>query len=989
MKNNTLLQARLRRAGRRLWLIGSAGALVWGLAAAVFLLVFAAWLDLLWELSPSARIALVWGAAAAAAILLLVLAWRTACTARPAALARRLDTAVNSSGEILTGWELDNRVWSTGTVAQRWSAQTHQEKPQGGGSSLRLTTPYMSQPLTAGLVTMAAEHAETLARRAPLAKAVPAKPLGQALAVLAGQATVIGLLALVMPDLVKTEWNRFTQPMADVPPYSPLRFTVTPGNTRVLYGEELEIGATVAHGVADHLELVLQSSDGSQSSLPMFAESNGTWRAVLSKLTEPTVYFVRCYRARSEKYAIEIVTVPRIETVRVQIMPPQYADQPSYEGPVPDEGVKGLRGTKVTLWATSNRPLSGGKLLVSRALAVPPGHQVPMVGGMPPKGGTTNASGPARKSDELAMQPTEPGGQEAVGQFEITGDGKFEFQVIDDAGQPSQQSFSGNVTLVKDQYPLVRILKPPPQSLATPTALLPIMLSAEDDCGISRLELYRSLNHSRPLPAAVRLPPKAPHRRDEQFPLPLAGYGLEPGDVLTFFARVEDNDPAGAKGAESPVISVKIISQEEFEHMLRVRQGVEALASKFRQAQRRLEGLTKEVEGLHKKLQKAPADSRLAEETRKELRRLQRLMRREAASLRQSAAHRLPFDIDDKLSPEIGAAAEMTEKMAEELDKLEKQLDLSNKDLEQKLAKLLAQLNAGRRAYAASTMEPMELLEAVFPLIIDQQRFIVLAMRQEDLAQRMATLKGHDGDDDPALKTRMRDLEHEQRQIRLELDNLLGDIEDHATRLPERPEFKKLRETALKFVKDVRGSGATEALAGSEAALADFAGTRAYEKAKEAAEILNRFVKRCQGEGDMAGECHGVLVFQPKLCQCLGNSVAQLLAEMGITSGAGGMGTMGLYGNTAGMSGFGSGEFGDPSSGSQGRGEEQGANAASGGNPDVFGPGETAAEGTATSAGEAGVPLRYRRAVRQYFQRLSEELGDRMPAREAGPGHKK
>ena len=221
----------------------------------------------------------------------------------------------------------------------------------------------------------------------------------------------------------------------------------------------------------------------------------------------------------------------------------------------------------------------------------------------------------------------------------------------------------------------------------------------------SRLELFRSLNHSRPLPAAVRLPPKRPHRRDEQFPLPLAGYGLEPGDVLTFFARVEDNDPAGAKGSESPVVSVKIITQEEFEHMLRVRQGVESLVSKFRQAQRRLEGLAKEVEGLRKKLQKAPANSPLAQEARKELRRLQRLMRREADSLRKSAAHRLPFDIDDKLSPEIGKAAEMTDKMADELEKLEKQLDLVNKDLEKKLAKLARQLQAGRQNYSASVME--------------------------------------------------------------------------------------------------------------------------------------------------------------------------------------------------------------------------------------------------------------------------------------------
>ncbi len=85
----------------------------------------------------------------------------------------------------------------------------------------------------------------------------------------------------------------------------------------------------------------------------------------------------------------------------------------------------------------------------------------------------------------------------------------------------------------------------------------------------------------------------------------------------------------------------------------------------------------------------------------------------------------------------------------------------------------------------------------------------------------------------------------------------------------------------------------------------------------------------------------------------------------------------------AGMSGSGSGEFGEPSSGSDERGERAGGGAG-GGNPDLFGPGETAVGGTATAASEAGVPLRYRRAVRQYFQRLSEELGDRTPLRSPG-----
>jgi hypothetical protein len=941
MKNNTRLLARLRAACRRQQVLGTAGGLLWGLLAAAGVLVFAAWLDLVWELAPALRIAMLGIAAASAVVLFGALVCQTVRHAGFTAMARRLDAAAQTSGEILTGWELDQAL---------------------ARQDVNLISRECS--VTAELASMAGTRAEELARQASLSAAVPARPLGRALAAVVAVAAAIGVLALIVPDLIVTEWERFSSPLADVPPYSPLHFTVTPGDARVLYGEDLEITVKVDGGAADRVELVLLAADGRDSSLPMFAESGGVWRAVLSKLTEPATYFVRSYRARSKRFSIEIVTVPLIESIRVLVAPPEYAGQPNYEGPPPEEGVKGLRGARVTLWATSNRPLGGGKIIVSRSGAGAP------------------------KPRQVDMRPTEPDSQEAAGQFEIEGDGKFELRVIDAAGQPSQQAFCGNVTMIKDQHPIVRILKPPLQSLATPTAALPIIVSAEDDCGISRLEIFRSLDSSRPLPAAVRLPSKPPHRRDETISLPLAAYGLEPGDVLSFFARAEDNDPAGAKGAESPVVTVKIISQEEFERMLQVRQGVETLISKYRQAQRRMEGMAKQVEGLRSKLQKAPPDSRVAKELREEVGRLQRLMRREASELRKSAEHRLPFDLDGKLSPELGNLATMTDKMAEELEKLEKQLDLTSGDLEKKLKEMAKQLDARRASYAADTMMPLELLEAVFPLLVDQQRFIVVAMRQEDLAKRMAALKGHDGEDDPALKARMRDLEQEQRSIHTELDALLDDIDEHALRLPDRPELKKLRETAQKFAKDVRASGAAEALAESEAALADFAGTKALDKASEAARILMGFVKRCEGDGDMLAECRGALIFQPMLASGLGNTVAQLLAAMGFgqkMGGMGGRGMMGLYGDTAGMSGLGSGEFGNPHEGSSGRGDEASTQGIGGGDIKMAGAGEAEASGAAAAASEAGVPLRYRRAVRQYFQRLSDELGERLPARSAAP----
>ncbi len=74
----------------------------------------------------------------------------------------------------------------------------------------------------------------------------------------------------------------------------------------------------------------------------MFPEANGVWRAVLAKVVEPADYFVRAYRARSTKYHIGVITVPLIESARLRIVPPAYANRAAYEGPMPKEGVSGL-----------------------------------------------------------------------------------------------------------------------------------------------------------------------------------------------------------------------------------------------------------------------------------------------------------------------------------------------------------------------------------------------------------------------------------------------------------------------------------------------------------------------------------------------------------------------------------------------------------------------------------------------------------------------
>ena len=64
------------------------------------------------------------------------------------------------------------------------------------------------------------------------------------------------------------------------------------------------------------------------------------------------------------------------------------------------------------------------------------------------------------------------------------------------------------------------------------------------------MQLYRSLNGSRSLPLDLPIAKQAQRRFYDRVYLPLDQYGLEPGDEIKLFGRVEDNDPAGGKGVE-------------------------------------------------------------------------------------------------------------------------------------------------------------------------------------------------------------------------------------------------------------------------------------------------------------------------------------------------------------------------------------------------------------------------------------------------------
>ena len=933
---NLDFQKTLGRLQRRVRGIAGLSGLAWGALALLLAGLCGVWADLVFELSPASRLTAMGVAVALGPLLAIWFAWRGARRAVPSLLAQRLDQAGSARGEIVAGVDLlhDTRVF---------------------------------EPRSAGLAEIAVERAATLAREVPRARVAPWRPVvAPALATGLASAGVL-LLTLALPRLADALWQRFKDPYGDHPPYSAVRFRVEPGDLQVVYGQGAEIRAIVEGAPVDGLALVLEPAGAASERVPMFQEASGRWRAALANVTAPGRYFVTAERARarSSRHKIDVITVPRLTGVRFRVSPPAYTRRSAYEGGLPSGGLTGLAGTRVEAWASSNRPLASGTLLLS--------------GGSAPR--------------TVELVPTAPGAREVYGSFDIKADAKLEIRVRDLAAQQSQDALSASVVLLHDERPFIRINDPRELSFATPDVMLPVVLAAEDDCGIARVQLFRALNGSRALPLDLPLGGDSPTRWNDQIYLPLAKYGMRPGDEISLFARVEDNDPAGAKGSESAVARVRIIPREVYDRLVQARQGVDALAARYREAERRLEALAGEIDRLNDELAKLPAGSTLEQAKQTELKELARRFRDETAAIAESARHPLPIAIDQNLSRELEKLAKALAELTGEAEKLASQTGLSNKAAAERLAELRDRLTGGRKQLEQNALAPLEHLASVYPLMEDQARFAQLYLHQRDLAERLTSFKGHDREDEPAKKGRMRDLEAEQKQIGSELARLLDDIEEHARVLPDDPQFAKLRETAQAFATGVRSSGATEAMTDAEEALASFAGTRSFDSAKNAADILEKFLSQCSSNGDLNQAGQGCLVFQPGLAGNLGDSIEQMLAQAGFPSlaqigkpgfgtGAGtgngysarqnNMNNVGLYGSLPTL----------VSSPRQGRGQTDAAGGrgrAQGTTAHRRSPELNATPGATAGAGrsQADIPIPYRRRVADYFERIADELGDR------------
>ena len=903
---------------RRLFSVGFTAALGWALFAVFLVLLIAVWFDLLWELPAHFRVGAFLVAVAVGLFLFALMAFSVLRKSNQRWLAKRLDSVGQTGGEITSGLELSSALENNQPL---------------------ITSPHAHADIERGLASMAVAKAAQTAKTIDSTAAIPMAPVRKIACILAGLGILVAVVGFTMPKLAKTQWSRFLSPSDDVPPFTTIEFEVLPGDVEIRYGEPMDIVAKLGSTPVDDLELLLVGE--TEEIVPMFSEGENQWRASLFRVTQEMTYQVRSGRARSEKYNISLMLVPQITDVQFRIESPAYT-RLGATNVAASEGIKALPGTRVQVMATSNRPLSSGSFTLSH------------------KGEET----------KLELSPANTAANQVVGEFEVELGGKFDLKITDVDGIESSQSVSGSVTLLQDTKPFVRLISPKQSSMATATVRLPVGVDAEDDFGISSLQLYRSLNDSRAIPLDVEVKNEA-SRWNIRAGLPLAEYDLQPGDKLEFFARVEDNDPSGVKGSESPIHTVHIISREQFERMNQQQLGIEAVLAKYRQIQRRLEAL----EMMQREIEAMDADPNSAkekpsEEKRQKLVKAAEEFKKSAKEMQQLLERKFPVDFDQDMETKID---EMSDKMIEisrEIRDLIEEINdnkIDNEELKRRLEELREKLEGVRSEFDKNAMQPLDELSKVFPLMRLQEMYGQLVLRQRNLADRLRTLDGVEEQDDPAKKRRMRELADEQGVLLEALDELLFEIESEAMQLPTEEEFNKLRDTSLEFVAKVAESEAMNEQQLAKDGLAEFSGTAGFKHAIKAAEILESFIKDAQQMGEAAG-AEAERIFDPTRGRpALGDSMKQLMNLFGPKNGhRQKSNNRGLYGDKPEAEKRG------------GQGEDQrGSGSTFSMSDDSDSVGEEIDRGSgATGSSQTTVPLRYERKVGEYFRRIVEEIGD-------------
>lgn len=667
-------------------------------------------------------------------------------------------------------------------------------------------------PLRAFLVETAAERGAGVLQALPLAGRLPWPRIGRSLLALALALSFAAAAVLVNTPALNTALARVLHPEADIPPYSSLVFRVTPGAPVVMYGGSTNLLVEITGGAVQGNVWLVTRDGGRVNRSVCFQESGARFGQRLEQVVQPVEFCFATRRARSPWHRVDLRTQPQISSSLLTIDPPAYSGLPREQVVAGREPLKALRGSRITLFLTSNRPLLDGRLRI-RAL---------------------DGSGVREVAGRLDSR------QVVAIEWPLEGPAELEAVVRDVQGTACRQPLRFAQQVRPDQPPVVTLTDPPLFAVATPSSHLPVAGMVEDDLGLRRAELLRTVVGFRDRTASLAVPPGG-RRMEFTSDLDLTALGVTPGQTLEFYIEAVDSNPTLAGLGASEVATVRIIADEEYANMLRTRVAMEQFSVRFQLLAQQLEEYRRAVKALEEAARSgAPNDKQQAALDRA----------REEARRTTELAHKIAddfsvFEQEKDLAASIRKSLTDLDSGAQELQHAQ----VGVTQLAKTAAHILDRLGEPMRAVAAQQQQAagLEAAARVMWLSVD---FRALLERQRLLVRRLEMLEQSTRPSDRELVPAMA---QRQEEIERQLHEFTGLLRERAGALPD--DFAQLRKDSLAFAKAVETCGADTNMQAAATAARSQRVREARVQAQEARDKLDALIKRaCNSRGKDKGD---------------------------------------------------------------------------------------------------------------------------------------
>lgn len=311
------------------------------------------------------------------------------------------------------------------------------------------------------------------------------------------------------------------------------KITVSPGDTEVVKGDPVEIRATVQGVDVSEAVLAVKPEEGDDFERhPLAKDQDGSFSFRLSDVRQDLRYFVQAGKVSSAAYSIHVVELPYIRNLQVTLNYPKYSKLGSQTLDQNVGDIAALKGTQVRLSIKANKTVKNAEIVF----------------------------------DDQTRIPLKISGQTVRGLFELAADGSYHISLSDNKGRSNAAPIEYRLSVLQDEFPLVRITYPGQDVDLAEDMLLPLTIEAEDDFGFSKMRVgYRILKGGIQEGDLNFTPVALPNPEDEKILLnhtwDLSKLNILPEDVVTYFAQAFDNDRvSGPKSARSQTYRVRFPS---------------------------------------------------------------------------------------------------------------------------------------------------------------------------------------------------------------------------------------------------------------------------------------------------------------------------------------------------------------------------------------------------------------------------------------------